>query len=210
MKLPNDFDLLTTEEQKVWVEIKECLDHIETEFNLLPGGSPNLNNFHIVSSKSKHFHVTAYTVQHENLRFTLCLIRYSFKYNTAGPFGGRTHLQTDTYGFGHIKLNKDYGTALIRPETIADKISEVFTPIEIDFDSHPTFSYKYFVVSKDSEKFTKTISKKLLDFLSKTSGLEIEFQNRNCLFRLPKSLNKEETLELCKIGLTLDHIFNHS
>ncbi|WP_295651798.1 hypothetical protein [uncultured Mucilaginibacter sp.] len=67
----------------------------------------------------------------------------------------------DKYGDRHIdarqlwavvKFKKDFGRILIRHETLADKITELIHPIELDFADDKPFSNKFYVVTNDKNK----------------------------------------------------------
>ena len=50
---------------------------------------------------------------------------------------------------GVKKLDKDYGHLMIRPETLEDKIWELFKRTEIDYKEFPKFSYRYFYTANN-------------------------------------------------------------
>ena len=60
----------------------------------------------------------------------------------------------------------------------------------------------------DKEHFEKTLTPKFSTFAENINGLEIEFNHNKCLFRLPKAVDKNETMNFCDIGLELYKIFN--
>ena len=84
----------------------------------------------------------------------------------------------------------------------------MFVKTEVDFESHPLFSYKYFVLADGSDNLVKTLPNELLKFLENVNGLQLELRNQYCLFRLPKAMNHEEAVKLCSIGIELDKILN--
>ncbi len=88
-------------------------------------------------------------------------------------------------------LNRDYGKVFIRPETLADKISELFDQAEIDFESEPEFSSKYYLLADNEERLRKTISPHFLRTISKYDDLEIEIQGKALVVRLRKVFTPE-------------------
>jgi hypothetical protein len=206
--LPKNFDTLLTNEREIWKEAQVCIEKITNEFELAPTTKPPINNFYLLTSKRKPTHFTAWKVTKARETFKLCLIQYESSYTSAGPVGGYTHLDTSLYLFGQLSLKKDFGISLIRPETLQDKLSELFVPAEIDLKDYPLFSYKYYVIAAEKEKFQNLFASEFFLFMEKNPGLQIEFRNRQCLFRLPKAIDTKEGLQLCSIGLTLDKILN--
>lgn len=49
-------------------------------------------------------------------------------------------------------LKKDFGRALIRPETLTDKILEIIHPVELDFSDDKAFSDTFYVLVNDRQK----------------------------------------------------------
>ena len=138
------------------------------------------------------------------------MIEYQIRYQSVSNYGASTHTSNHKYFFGHLSTKKDFGHTLIRPETLADKISELFNPVEIDIKGYRKFSNKYYVLSNDKQKFLSSISSKLLKYLENQSRLEIEFFDQECLFRLDKAIDLKQTLKLCDIGINLDIILNET
>ena len=92
---------------------------------------------------------------------------------------------------GIAKLKKDYGRVLIRPETIEDKINNLFLSTDIDFDFNKSFSKKYYVVANDETKVRKCISNSFLETVRGFSGLEIELEGNILMVRLRKQFTQE-------------------
>ena len=92
---------------------------------------------------------------------------------------------------GIATLKKDYGRVLIRPETIEDKINNLFLSTDIDFDFNKGFSKKYYVVANDEIKVRKCISNSFLETVRGFSGLEIEIDGNILMARLKKQFTQE-------------------
>jgi hypothetical protein len=75
------------------------------------------------------------------------------KYSSAGSIEYQT--------WGTLKLAKNYGHILIRPESLIDKILEFINPIQLDFPEDKKFSRGFFVLTDDKFKadffFTPTL-----------------------------------------------------
>lgn len=206
--LPENFDLLFTSEREKWALAQTCMNHLEKNFTIVKTNKPKIDDFYILASKRKPVYFSAWELKKHKQAFKLCLVQYETSYTTANQFGGSIHIDSSFYLYGHLKIKDNYGTVLIRPETFGDKITELFVKKEIDFKTHPLFSYKYFVLADGSDNLVKTLPHELLDFLEKINGLQLEFRNQYCLFRLPKAMNQKEAVKLCLIGIELDRILN--
>jgi hypothetical protein len=206
--LPQNVDSLSTAEREKWTQAQICMNHLSKSFDITATSKPKIDDFYILASKSKPIYFSAWEVKKQEQAFKLCLVQYETSYTTANQLGGRTHVDTSFYLYGQLKIKGNCGTVLIRPETFGDKITELFVKTEVDFESHPLFSYKYFVLADGSDNLVKTLPNELLKFLENVNGLQLELRNQYCLFRLPKAMNQEEAVKLCSIGIELDKILN--
>ena len=206
--LPHNFDSLFTDKQEKWTLAQTCMNRLSKNFDITETSKPKIDDFYILASKSKPIYFSAWEVKKQEQAFKLCLVQFETSYTTANQFGGSTHTNTSFYLYGQLKIKGNFGTVLIRPETFGDKITELFVKTEVDFELYPLFSYKYFVASDELEPLIKTLPTELIEFLEKINGLQIEFRNQYCLFRLPKAMNPEEAVKLCLIGIELDKILN--
>lgn len=206
--LPQNFESLFTDDREKWTQAQMCMNHLAKSFDITATSKPKIDDFYILASKSKPIYFSAWEVKKQEQSFKLCLVQYETSYTTANQLGGSTRIDTSFYLYGQLKIKGDFGTVLIRPETFGDKITELFVKTEVDFESHPLFSYKYFVLADGSDNLVKTLPTELIEFLEKINGLQLEFRNHYCLLRLPKALNQEEAIKLCLIGIELDRILN--
>ena len=85
--------------------------------------------------------------------------------------------------WGGAFLTKNYGHIIITPETLEDKLREMFTPMEVDFDGDKKFSSKYYVLTKDKTKAERAITSSFREIL-KNSNLKnfyLEIKNDTLL-----------------------------
>jgi hypothetical protein len=75
---------------------------------------------------------------------------------------------------------------LIRPETINDKISELFEKKEIDFGYDLAFSSRYYVLAENESQCRKNMSAEFLKTVRGFDGLEIEIYGRMLIARFRK------------------------
>ncbi|MDD4968728.1 MAG: hypothetical protein PHT07_04795 [Paludibacter sp.] len=88
-------------------------------------------------------------------------------------------------------LNKNYGKVLIRPETIEDKINDLFSHIDIDFDFDKDFSKKYCVLANNEALLRLNISKQFIETINENNDLEIEIDDNILIVRLRKQFTPE-------------------
>lgn len=206
--LPEDYVLMSDTEKEGWDHAQACMLELEKHFTPLRTNKPRISHFYILASKRAPIHFSAWEIRKNQTGCKLCLVQYDFPYVVVGRYKSHTEWNTSLYFLGYLKLKNDFGIALIKPETLADKVSELFEPVEIDFPSHPLFSFKYYVLARDRETFRQMVTPGLMAFMQKQSGLQLEFRHNQCLFRMPKTTRKNEAVMLAEIGLALDGILN--
>ncbi len=99
-----------------------------------------------------------------------------------------------------FSLPHDMGRAYIREETVADKIADMFTKVDIDFHEYPDFSKKYFVAGDSPDKIRKYLPRELMETLEKISDISIEINGNWGLLRTEKNVSENLLLFLISIG----------
>jgi len=92
---------------------------------------------------------------------------------------------------GLAVLKKKYGRVLIKPETLEDKINDLFSHVEIDFDFDKEFSKKYYVIATNESLFRNSISTQFIETIRDVKGLEIEINDNILIVRLRKQFTPE-------------------
>ncbi|MFT5823751.1 MAG: hypothetical protein ACI8ZM_005014 [Crocinitomix sp.] len=134
-------------------------------------------------------------------------VQYAFRYDIRNKYDPQPIIEEyRAYPFCIFKHSTDLGHVIIRPETLADKVSELFKPVEIDFKSHKKFSFKYFVMADNEALTRKEIPDELLTFLNTKKGLSIEFIGNLCLIRNSKTVDLENGLDLCQTAIEIQKI----
>jgi hypothetical protein len=200
---------MNREELKEIENFIKCTEGISEHFTITPSNSPGLDHFTSFESKEKPQVHKAWTISRSNYHFRLILVTYQVSWQTYNNF---TTMSTVTashcYFFGLLDLIHDFGRAIIRPETIIDKISEIFEPMEVDFPGHSKFNWNYFVLANEKDKLMSNFPHDALDFLAEVKEPVIEFYNHQCLFYFPTVINRKDSIALCEIGIRLDEIIN--
>jgi len=80
---------------------------------------------------------------------------------------------------------------LIKPETIEDKINDLFSHVDIDFDFDKEFSKKYYVIVNNESLFRNNISTQFIETIRDVNGLEIEMNDNILIVRLRKQYTAE-------------------
>ncbi len=128
-------------------------------------------------------------VKDQNHSFLVLLnITYTHK-DSKIPVHERSHIESEIIGIAY--LNKDYGSLLVRPETISDKISELFNRTEIDFDMDKQFSDKCYVRAIDEDKTRVAVTENFLKAFKGFKGLEVEINGHVLMARLRKGFSAE-------------------
>jgi len=92
---------------------------------------------------------------------------------------------------GLAVLKKKYGRVLIKPETLEDKINDLFSHVDIDFDFDKEFSKKYYVIATNESLFRNSISTQFIETIRDVKGLEIEINDNILIVRLRKQFTPE-------------------
>lgn len=192
-----------------WNALVGLFQELDQKFGMQPCSRPALKLFESFREKEKAKIWRSWEIKQQGSSFKLSLVRFESLLHHPRVYASWHHRTEDFYFFGHLHLERDFGRALIRPETWHDSVREWLDRQELDFSEYPTFCKRYYVLSADEARFRAALPPVFFELMSKVSGLHLEFQGRQCLFRLPKAVEPVESFQLVKIGLALDRILNH-
>jgi hypothetical protein len=96
-------------------------------------------------------------------------------------------------------IDFDYGHILIRPESLGDKLSEIFSRAEMDFPENNRFSSKYYVQSEKPETARSFFNNSRMSLIEQHDGLFIEIMGNFLIAKYIKILNVED----CRLLLDL-------
>lgn len=99
-----------------------------------------------------------------------------------------------------FRIPQNIGKVFIRRETLADKITDKFLKIDIDFIEYPDFSKNYYVIGENPELVKNYLPKNLIASLNKFPDLTIEINGNWALIRTEKNLTEEVLLLLIRLG----------
>lgn len=109
------------------------------------------------------------------------------------------------------RLNKSYGNIILHKETLFNKIYELFTPLEMDFDEDAAFSSKFYVLSRDHDLARKFFSLRIREALFKIPhfNLYLEVNANSLLIGNMKSIAGMEVREMAQLALDITNFLNH-
>jgi len=95
-------------------------------------------------------------------------------------------------------LKKDCGRALIRPETLTDKLIELVHPVELDFDDDKAFSDTFYVLVNDRYKAESAMNRDFRNVVMdmRHEDVVIEIINHTLIIGHHKPIMPETTLKL--------------
>jgi hypothetical protein len=104
---------------------------------------------------------------------------------------------------GLVDLKKDYGNVFISPESLIDKVSEFFDPVEIDFKEDKKFSSLYYVLSEDEKKARAHMSAGLLKAIRTFDDLHIEIRGQKMLVRQQHGITIKHANTICEFAMSV-------
>lgn len=108
------------------------------------------------------------------------------------PIKGISSYNSETRAIGFKKLRSSYGHIIIRPETLEDKLRDIFEHSDIDFKEFPKFSSKYFFVSSDKSLANLFATPQRLKRIEQCNEIFIEIQDNVLLSKFSRKINLED------------------
>jgi hypothetical protein len=99
-----------------------------------------------------------------------------------------------------FSIPTDIGRVLIKKETIADKVADLFNKVDIDFKEYPGFSKNYLVIGEKPDLVLGHLPKGLIESLDKVENMTVEINGNWGLLRPEKNLTENLLLLLISIG----------
>lgn len=136
----------------------------------------------------------AWRVGRGDVELTICLLIREYSHEEQGTGAPRIVTSHDCYMAAHYPLPEDLGKVLMRPETLSDKLLELFRRREVDFDECPQFSERYYVLATDEDRLRKGISQQLLEHLGSRHDIFAEISGRDMVVLWPEALDEDSAL----------------
>jgi len=93
-------------------------------------------------------------------------------------------------------LDQDFGKVYLRPESLGDKINDLFAKVDIDFAKFPKLSKKYFITTENKELFASNVSDDLLSAIEQSEIPEFEIVGNVLLGRFCMPYTEEINQQL--------------
>jgi hypothetical protein len=119
------------------------------------------------------------------------------------PVARRGYIEATGYQSWAIsKLKRDFGHILIKPETVLEKIMDLFEHQDIDFEEDEEFSRKFYVLAQDRDK---TLSALNANFRSAILNIEtddfvIEILNNHLIIGSKKFVDPNEAVHFAEFA----------
>jgi len=175
------------------------LDRLSVELGqwALFGGRPQpevLDAYELSAGSSTRYGLTALWVAYQ-------LTRTESRHD---PHGGAmtTTTHVEPYQLIRVSVTADFGHVTMRPETFSDKVAEVFRSREVDFDEHPVFSDRYYVLASDETKLRTAATVELLELLSQRQMI-YEIQGSMLVAAVTQIMNKQDCIALAELALAI-------
>jgi len=88
-------------------------------------------------------------------------------------------------------LDQDFGRVYMRPESLGDKINDLFANVDIDFAKYPKLSKKYFITAENKELFASNVSDNILNAIEQSGIPEFEIVGNVLLVRFMAPYTEE-------------------
>ncbi len=96
------------------------------------------------------------------------------------------------------QMNFGYGRLLIRPENIEDKLIDIFTRQDIDFQKFPVFSSKYYFLADDPQLAKMFTNESRLEIIENQKELILEVNDYLLIAKFARAINYDDCSSLLK------------
>lgn len=124
------------------------------------------------------------------------------KYHPEARFGHAVH------ALAVIDICRDLGRVLIRPETFGDKALELFSRREIDFDDHPSFSSRYYVLATDEALLRQHANREFLDAVASRRDLVVEINGAVLAATVQQPMDATNAAALLRLVVRMHHAWS--
>jgi len=102
---------------------------------------------------------------------------------------------TEIQSFVLKKLERNYETMLIKPESLQDKIMDIFIKDDIDFSDYPDFSKKYYFIAKNKDLALKFATAKRIDLITEQDKIIVEISGDFLFAKYARKITEKD----CKL-----------
>ncbi|MBU3927285.1 MAG: hypothetical protein KKB74_05725, partial [Bacteroidetes bacterium] len=124
----------------------------------------------------------------------------SYRLNIVQPeLDGRVHTNDFKYLYCYYEFKKDFPDTVIRPNSLADKLSNSFFHFSIKIKNRPKFNDKYIIESRDKYSILGLLNENVISLFEDSSEIIIEIRDKKCLIMSLRSINYEDSNKMIKI-----------
>jgi hypothetical protein len=184
--------------------IEESLTVIRQALKAQDASHTNFKAFYMFKSlRATVKHSMKTVLQNKDLRISLA------EYYSTFPTGKYSNSGIDQYLFGYLTLKNSYPRTYIHPETIKEKIVDIFLQRDVDFSHSKQFSSRFQVLTENKNSLSNLLQFKNLDGLAHFPEMELELFNNMVLFRSSrKPVSITEAALFCEMVKVILSIFN--
>jgi len=190
-------------EMKRTVALKEFADSFQYSFAKKGDDAllSSLNQFNLFSKGHSKKIINVMKGSHNGADLTIM----EYRYTVGGGKSSSTLMQTVILcQSGRLQLPR----FALRPENMLDKVGSAFGFQDIDFNSHPEFSKKYFLKGNDVEAIRSTFNYNLLEYFERNEKLCFEGNGDKLIYyRTAKRVSPEDLKSFMEQGLEMFSLF---
>jgi len=176
----------------------DTYEAIKTKFNIQLTGNINfqLEQFEVFRECSAVKLRGSFVIKHLNQDSYILFIETENK--VAGKHGTYSSYECQTWALAYLK--QDFGRALIRRETLTDKIIELVHPVELDFADDKPFSNTFYVLVNDHQKAVNAITRNFRNAVMdvRLDDFTIEINNHTLIIGDRKPVTPERAVHLAE------------
>jgi hypothetical protein len=172
---------------------RQLIDHFGAESLSEEGDTELRNKLGRFERYRQHFDlIEAVQVQRRASTCKICLLATERRPQKASwrPWAPR-YVSVTVGAFYELRTDLDRWAA--RPERFTDKFQEFLRPREVDFDRHPEFSRKYYVLATSPERLFVDVGGQVWNFVARYDGLCLEGYRDTLFVDWPTAVDQEPT-----------------
>ena len=192
--------------------MNDAIEIIQGEFPTLTPANIEIgfNHFaYMVGFSSIHV-LQTFRVEGRQQNTFLSFVQMKYMRYARGKSAIQFSTERDLQSYVIVKLSSAFGHFIIKKESLANKIMELFQPLELDFAEDAEFSRKFYVLSKDKQKTISFITPKFMELLKplNDSNAFFELINDTLIIGNGMPAGHHSIIELIKLGCEIDRLMN--
>ena len=199
-----DDSIITKDDEEL---VDDVLADLKFRFTYSENGKLSIpfKKFFLLKDYSKITPYKTINVQSSAGACYLSFIKVQYSYT---PGRHSTGIANELQAYVFVKLPKNFGHAIIKRETVMNKIMELFQPLETDFEADKSFSRKFYVLAKDKDKGRELLNQRFRDEVKRIENADpyIECLNDLLLVSNKKGVADDTLFDLIEFGKRVSEI----